>query len=122
MTEKSSLYLELACWSDSNPPSEPKWIRIDEEQRVRNISEQSDNGRSVWVDQRGKNGDISVVVIKKPQDHHLGAYICTATNEVGEGHQMITLKGKLSNLIDLQLFKTFVAKLLNNLFLPHRYN
>jgi len=91
--QKSSLYLELACWVDSNPPCKPKWAKLGENGKVMNISPKSDIEKSVWVEQRG---EFSVVVIENPKDNHMGGYICTATNIVGEDYKIISLRGKFT--------------------------
>ena len=93
LTKNSSLFLELACLAVSNPPSEHKWVRIGRG-GIEDISVQNENEERVWVEERGKNSDISVVVIRNPQNHHLGTYICTATNTVGEAHEIIVLRGR----------------------------
>ena len=60
--------------------------------QVENISLE----RGVWVEERE---EVLVVVIKNPQDHHLGSFICSATNKLGEDHQVIKLKGKSSEFL-----------------------
>ena len=52
----------------------------------------------VYLEMRGVNGDIPVVVIENPEESHLGSYTCTATNSLGESYQMLELKGNASTL------------------------
>ena len=78
---------------ESNPSTYPKWVRLDEDRIVRNIS--TDWNKRIWVVERGLGSErFSVVVIHSPQDQHLGEYVCSATNTLGQDQQGIVLKGE----------------------------
>ena len=83
---------------ESNPSTYPKWVRLDEDRIVRNIS--TDWNKRTWVVERGLGSErFSVVVIHSPQDQHFGEYVCSASNTLGEDSQGIVLEGEsLTNL------------------------
>ena len=60
---------------------------------MRNISVDW-NKRTLVVERRLGSERLSVVVIQSPQDQHLGEYVCSATNTLGQDQQGIVLKGE----------------------------
>ena len=93
LIRKSSLFLELACWVNCNPPCESRWLRTNEREEMVIISMK--NKSDVSLEMRGVYKDVPVVVIKNPEESHIGSYMCTATNSLGESHQMVELKGNV---------------------------
>ena len=92
LSNHNSLTLELVCSVESNPPSSPAWVYIDDNGVHRNIS--TDSNESTWVVERGVGSEmVSVVIIQSPRDQHLGEYLCYARNTLGEGKKEIILKG-----------------------------
>ena len=48
IAQQSSIFLELVCWVEANPPCQPQWIRIEEEEEV-NIVNLGKSSR-LWVE------------------------------------------------------------------------
>ena len=93
IAQQSSIFLELVCWVEANPPCQPQWIKIEEEEEV-NIINLGKSSR-LWIEDRGKEEKkFSVIVIKNPENQHFGKYICSATNILGESHQVVELEGQ----------------------------
>ena len=65
------------------------------ERGATNISTDSTE-RTLVVERRIGSDRLSVVVIHSPQDQHLGEYACSASNSLGEDHQIIHLKGNIT--------------------------
>ena len=102
LSQHNSLTLELVCSVQSNPSSAPRWTRLNGNRGATNISTDSTE-RTLVVERRIGSDRLSVVVIHSPQDQHLGEYACSASNSLGEDHQIIHLKGNITVIIFLQL-------------------
>ena len=93
IAQQSSIYLELVCWVEANPFCQPQWVKIEEEKEVKIVNLGKSSRQ--WVENRGKEKKkFSVIVIKNPENQHFGKYVCSATNILGESHQMVELEGQ----------------------------
>ena len=87
----NTITMELVCRVQANPTTSPTWVFTSGQGRVvRNISREVDR----VVDRMEGKEIVSVVIITSPMDTHLGQYICSASNSLGEDSRNITLQGK----------------------------
>ena len=83
----TTITMELVCRVQANPTTSPTWVFTSNQDRmVRNITR---------VVERVEGKDmISVVIITSPKDLHLGKYLCSANNSLGEDSKEIVIKGQ----------------------------
>jgi len=98
LSQHNSLTLELVCSVQSNPITEPKWVRLNPKKAVLNVS--TEWSLKTWVVERQIGREqMSVVVIHSPQDQHLGEYACEAANSLGKDSKIIQIEGFDSQLV-----------------------
>ena len=96
---------------ESNPTTSPVWVYLNEYGTHKNISR--DSKKSTRVMERGEGRErVSVVIIKSPQDQHLGEYRCCAGNSLGQDRQSIVLRGNFNNVQGvIQCLRRFIHKM-----------